>query len=374
MKRYLAEQVAKDLKKKMVFLGGPRQVGKTTLAQTLAPARAYLNWDAPEDRECILLGQLPATDMWIFDEIHKYKQWRNYLKGLYDKNKNTHKIMVTGSARLDLYRRGGDSLQGRYHFLRLHPITLDEIKSEKFSDLKHLYELGGFPEPFLSGEKFESQRWSREYRQRILRDDILSLERIEDLGSAEKLMLRLPDLVGSPLSINALVEDIQVNFKTLKRWIEIYERFYALYRIPPFGYSKIKAVKKEQKHYHFDWTLIKEAGPRFENLVANHLLKWCHYFEDTQGRDLELRFYKDQEQREVDFVVTENQKPILFLECKLKEKNVSPHLNYIKRKFPSVPAFQLSFEGDFDYVSEYGIRVGQAHRLFAEVKQIIAKG
>lgn len=368
MKRYLAAQVKKDLMKKMVFLGGPRQVGKTTLAQSLAPAKSYLNWDSSEDRERILRRELPATDIWILDEIHKYKQWRNYLKGLFDKNKSSHKILVTGSARLDLYRRGGDSLQGRYHFLRLHPITLDELGVTSQTDLESLFELGGFPEPFLGGEKFEAQRWTREYRQRILRDDILSVETIEDLGSAEHLMIRLPDLVGSPLSINSISEDVQVSHKTIQRWIEIFEKFYALYRLPAFGSSRIKAVKKEQKHYHFDWTLVKEKGPRFENMIAGHLLKWCHFFEDTQGRNLELRFFKDSEKREVDFVVTEDLKPLMFIECKVQDKQVSPHLKYLRRKFPSAKAYQILYQSSADFVDDLGIRVAPARILLEEIK------
>jgi predicted AAA+ superfamily ATPase len=373
MKRYLQSQIEKDLAKKMVFLGGPRQVGKTTLALQFAARDSYLNWDDAEDRERILRRRYPESSIWIFDEIHKYKNWRNLLKGLYDKNKDIRRILVTGSARLDLIRRGGDSLQGRYHFLRLHPLTLDELGSTAQSDLKALLELGGFPEPFLGGEKFEAQRWSREYRQRILRDDIISVESIENLGAAEHLMICLPDLVAGPLSLNSLREDIQVSHKTLKRWIEIFERFYAIYRLAPFGSPRIKAAKKEQKHYHYDWTLVTEPGPRFENLCANHLLKWCHFYEDTQGRDLELRYFKDNEQREVDFVVTENRLPLLFVESKWNDKMISPHLKYLKRKFPQVASYQILFESRQDFVSDLGIRLGPACKLLEEIKARIAK-
>jgi predicted AAA+ superfamily ATPase len=159
----------------MVFLGGPRQVGKTTLSKSLFKQVGYLNWDSNEDRELILTRTLPHNKVWIFDEIHKFKKWRNYLKGLYDKNKDNHQILVSGSARLDLYRFGGDSLQGRYHFLRLHPLCFDELKSSSAFDFKTLFNLGGFPEPFFKGNKIEAKRWSREYRQRILRDDIYTI-------------------------------------------------------------------------------------------------------------------------------------------------------------------------------------------------------
>ena len=371
MKRYLSDQIEKDLKKKMVFLGGPRQVGKTTLAQSLAPKNSYLNWDIAEDREKILTRTLPNETTWIFDELHKFKLWRGYLKGTYDKHRGTHQILVTGSARLDLYRRGGDSLQGRYHYLRLHPLSLDEIASTQKEGLNQLMKLGGFPEPFLGGDQFESQRWSREYRNRILRDDILSIEQIEDIGSAELLMIRLPELVGNPLSIKGLSEDLQKSAKTIARWIRLFEHFYAIYCLLPFGSPRLKAVKKERKHYHFDWTLVKEPGFRFENLVASHLLKWVQYFEDTQGRDLELRFYRDLEQREVDFVIVEDKKPIAFIECKLSEKAISPHLKYLKRKFPKTACYQILFDSIEDFIGDEGIRVGPAHKLLWEIKNLI---
>lgn len=370
MKRYLEEQIRRDLERKMVFLGGPRQVGKTTLAQSFGPKESYLNWDDVEDRDRILRRILPSQRLWIFDEIHKYRQWRGYLKGLYDKNKSERKILVTGSARLDLLRYSGDSLQGRYHFLRLYPLTTDELRISTLKDIKSLLRLSGFPEPFLGSTEVEAKRWSREYRQRILRDDINSVERISDLGQAELLLMRLPELVASPLSIHSLREDLQVSHKTLSRWLDIFERFYAIFRIPPFGSPKVNAVKKERKHYHYDWTLIQDEGAKFENFIAMHLLKWCHFKEDTEGRDLELRFYKDLEGREVDFVVCENQKPIAIIEVKLSEKKVSPHLKYLKSKFPATKAFQVLLEPSADFLSEEGIRVGPAHLLLKEILDI----
>lgn len=370
--RYLAPQIIKDLNSKMVFLGGPRQVGKTTLSQSLFKNYAYLNWDDSDDRELILKKKLPPEKIWIFDEIHKYKKWRNYLKGLYDKNKSSHQFLITGSARLDLYRYGGDSLQGRYHFLRLHPLSFDELKSSSFADFNTLFKLGGFPEPFFGGSEIEAKRWSREYRNRILRDDISSIEKISDLGSAEMLLIRLPELVGSPLSINSLTEDLQISFKTLQRWVNIYERFYAIFRLSPVGSPKIKAVKKEQKHYHYDWTLIKDNGARFENMMACQFLKWAHYFEDTQGRDIELRYFRDKEQREVDFVFVEEGKPLLFIECKWDSHEVTSHLKYLKAKFPNVPSYQLTFNSKKDFANENGIRVADAYKVIDELLNILA--
>ena len=296
--RYLTPQVERDLKRKMVFVAGPRQVGKTTLAQSIPGADSgYLNWDVAEDREQILTRELPAGPIWVFDEIHKYRSWRNYLKGIYDSRPRGQQILVTGSARLDLYRFSGDSLQGRYHMLRLHPLSVAELGLGSLAALQDLLALGGFPEPFFEGSEVEARRWSREYRNLLIREELTSLERVQDLGNLELLVLRLPDLVGSPLSVNALREDLQLSHKTVENWIRILERLYAVFRLPPFGAPGIRAVKKARKHYHFDWSLVPDPAARFENLVASHLIKWVHYRQDTEGLDLELRYFRDSEDR-----------------------------------------------------------------------------
>src|SRR6185503_2661588 len=160
----------------------------------------------------------------------------------------------------------------------------------------------------------EARRWSREYRNLLIREELVSLERVNDLGSLELLMIRLPELVGSPLSVNGLREDLQVSHKTVSSWLQILERLFALFRLSPFGSPKIRAVKKEQKHYHFDWTLVPEMPQRFENLVASHLLKWVQLQQDTQGRDLDLRYFRDVDGREVDFVITDRRKPVTLIE------------------------------------------------------------
>jgi predicted AAA+ superfamily ATPase len=366
--RYLTGQVVRDLRRKMVFVSGPRQVGKTTLAKSLAGARqGYLSWDIAEHRERILRRQLPPGSLWIFDEIHKHRPWRNYLKGVYDARPPGQRILVTGSARLDLYRHGGESLQGRYHHLRLHPLSVGELGIKARAGLMTLLRLGGFPEPFFGGSETQARRWSREYRNLLVREEVTSLERVQDLGTLELLMLRLPELVGAPLSINALREDLQVSHKTVANWVAILERLYALFRVPPFGAPRIRAVKKEQKHYHLDWTLVPAEGPRFENLVAAHLLKWVHHEQDSKGRDLELRYFRDSDGREVDFVLTEARKPILFVECKWSDTDVHPALRYLKQRFPAVDAWQLHALGKSDYVSAEGIRVSPAAAFLARL-------
>ena len=355
--RYLEAQVLRDLERKMVFVAGPRQVGKTTLAQSLPEAAAgYLNWDVPAHRERILRRRLPAADLWIFDEIHKYRSWRNFLKGLYDARQERRRILVTGSGRLELFGFGGDSLQGRYHLLRLHPFSVAEAGIEDADGLGELLRLGGFPEPFLGGGEAEARRWSRGYRTRLVEEEVASLSRIQDLGRVEEMMLRLPDLVGAPLSVNALREDLQVAHKTAMAWLDALERLFAIFRVAPFGAPHIRAVKQERKHYHFDWSLVSDPGARFENLVACHLLKWIHFQQDSQGRDLELRFFRDVDRREVDFVVTERRQPILFVECKLSDRDIVRPLRYLKERFPAADAIQVASAGRRDYQTPQGIR------------------
>lgn len=352
----------------MVFVAGPRQVGKTTLARGLpGGAEGYLNWDVAEHRERILRRELPRGDLWIFDELHKYRLWRNYLKGLYDARRPQQRILVTGSARLDLYRYSGDSLQGRYHLLRLHPLSVAELGLAAVEDLEQLLALGGFPEPFFGGSEVEARRWSREYRNLLIREEVTSLERVQDLGRLELLMLELPERVGAPLSLNALREDLEVSHKTVASWVAILERLYGIFRLPPLGAPRLRAVKKAQKLYTFDWTQVPDSAARFEDLVACHLLKWVHFQQDTEGRDLELRYFRDLDGREVDFVVTERRRPVLMVECKASDAALDRGLRYLKARFPSCPAWQLSAHGSRDYQTPEGIRVAPALRLLANL-------
>lgn len=368
MERYLKDNVATDIKKKMVFLAGPRQVGKTTLAKSLIKSEnSYLNWDIPAHRDKILRREIPPHKMIVFDEIHKYRFWRNYLKGIYDEFSDRKKILVTGSAKLDHYRRGGDSLQGRYYFYRLHPLSFAELGMSNNNDIKSLMNLGGFPEPFLSGSKKDAKRWTLDYRTRLIQDDLRDLEQVQDLASIELLMIRLPDLVGSPLSLNSLREDLQVSHHSVRRWIDILEKLYAFFRLSPFGGPKIRAVKKEQKHYHFDWTLINDESFRFENMMACHLLKWIDYERDVNGEEYELRYFRDTDKREVDFVITSQKRPIKFIECKLNDTSVSPHLNYLVQKYPDVESWQISAYGKKDYETVGGIRVSPASKFLGSL-------
>ena len=370
-KRYLFSQVLSDLKEKMVFIGGPRQVGKTYLAKTIAATEGassvYMNWDDDDDRTAILNREFPKANLLILDEIHKNRKWRGLVKGLYDKFQPKLKILVTGSARLDFYRFGGDSLQGRYHYLRMHPLSIKELNIVKQSDLLKLLKLSGFPEPYFAGSEAKARRWSKTYRQRLIREDLAALERTEDLARVELMAMRLPELVGSPLSINAIREDLEVSHVTAGKWFQIIERLYHVFRVVPFGSPKIKSVKKEFKHYHFDWSLIQDHGARFENFIASHLLKWCHWVEDTEGYDMELRYFRDREQREVDFVVIKDRIPILFCEAKTSDSAFSSHLHYLKKRFPLVRTVQVVLDDVKSVMTPDGLELMSALRFLQEL-------
>ena len=227
--------------------------------------------------------------------------------------------------------------------------------------------LGGFPEPFLSGSERFARRWALSYRERLIREEITSLETVSDLGRLELLAITLPDRVGSPLSLNALREDLQVSHQTVSRWADMLERVYGIFRLAPFGAPRLRAVKKERKHYHYDWAVVPGEAARFENLVASHLLKWVEFQVDAQGRDLELRYFRDIDGREVDFVVTERQQPIALVECKLGDDEPGKGLKYLKARFSAAIAWQVSLNGRRDYDSAQGIRVAPAWRLLREL-------
>lgn len=299
LKRYLALPVLDDLKKKMVFLGGPRQVGKTTLAQGLIKNYhdnhpAYLNWDSSVDRSKIKNREWPKSEkLIILDEIHKSKAWRNFVKGFYDTLKHTHSFLITGSARLDHFRKGGDSLLGRYHYYRLHPYSISELNYEK-NALKKLMKFGGFPEPYHEAEERNLRRWHNQRLDRLIRTDLRDWESVKDLDKIYSLAEELPNRVGSPLSIASLANDIEVDFKTMKRWLGILPSLYYCFQIAPFGSSKIRAVKKEQKLYLWDWSQVLNMGIRFENMVASHLLKYCHSSKMLKGIEWSLDFFVTQ--------------------------------------------------------------------------------
>lgn len=371
--RYLESYIKEDLKEKMVFVGGPRQVGKTTMAQLIGEKNYsgfdYLNWDSREDQKKILGNRFETgAKLIIFDEIHKYRPWKNYIKGEFDKNKEKYNILVTGSARLDLYRRGGDSLMGRYHYYRLHPFSLAEAigkidqKIEILKELKFvnnqqniseifsdLFTFGGFPEPFIKKNSAMLRRFHNERVERLIKEDIRDIEQVRDLSALQVLTTILPEKVGSLLSLNALREDLMVAHKTISLWMDILERFYYHFRIYPFASSVFKSLRKEPKMYLWDWSQVENEANKLENIVASHLLKFVHFIYDTEGYKAEIFFLRDLEGREVDFLVTINKKPWFAVEVKSQDKTVSKNLIYFAAKLNIPYSYQVVSEPGNDF-------------------------
>jgi hypothetical protein len=334
----------------MVFIGGPRQVGKTTLARNIARGArcpAYFNWDERRHRQAIRAQEWsPETDLLILDEVHKAPRWKRFIKGVWDTREHDERILVTGSSRLDVYRRGGDSLQGRYHYWRLHPFSLREACLQEpralrstasppalefpapGAGLEDLLRFGGFPEPFLTGSERSLKRWHRERLERVFREDIREVEAVRSLAQLELLGAMLPERVASPLSMASLAEDLEASPKSVKAWVELLARNYYLFRVPPFHRRLARALKKESKYYLWDWSEVKEPGPRFENLIAAHLLKFCHFHTDSWGVDVELYYLRDTLKREVDFLVAWERSPWMIVECKLSAHDPAPSLAY----------------------------------------------
>lgn len=385
--RYIFDNIVEDLDKKMVFIGGPRQVGKTTLTKEIAEKKfknsQYFNWDKKEHRERILKELFDQdAEIIIFDELHKYSEWKNYIKGVFDVDKDKYKILVTGSARLDIYKKGGDSLMGRYHYYRLHPFSVAEalgIKNkikvesslvfpiiteqakEVFTDLLNF---GGFPEPFISKNNKTLKRWQRQRTDKIVREDIRDIEIIRHLAKLELLVTILPSKVGSTFSMNSIKEDLQTSYNTVADWVEILERFYYLYRLYPFTSTAIKSLRKETKVYLWDWSEVKEPGGRLENMIASHLLKFINFIEDTQGYRLDLRYLRDIEGKEVDFLVVVDGRPWFAVEVKSQETNISKNLRYFSEKLKIPFAFQLTTMNNVD-VEREGVRLMSVEKFLA---------
>ncbi|MBI3295702.1 MAG: ATP-binding protein [Deltaproteobacteria bacterium] len=359
----------------MAFIGGPRQVGKTTLSLGfLSPPSAthpaYLNWDRATDRSKIVRDDFPLKQKTlVFDEVHKFKHWRNLLKGLYDKYHENHRILVTGSARLDYFRRGGDSLLGRYHYYRLHPFSITEMtKRPSPAELSVLLKFSGFPESLFSQNEDEHRLWQKERMNRVISEDLRDLENVKEISLLLMLAEMLPARVGAPLSLKSLAGDLQVSQPTVARWISYFNNLYFTFTIAPFGSAKIRAVRKLAKIYLWDWSAVEAEGFRFENLVASHLLKFCHYLEDTKGHTMELRYLRDTDGREVDFVVLKDKKPLFAVECKSGERSLSPHVNYFAAR-TAIPAFFQVHLGEREYGEERAGRVTPFLTFFAELSE-----
>ena len=390
--RNLYTRIWKELSadKEMVFLSGPRQAGKTTLAKMIAADfrnSLYWNWDIAADRARLLESPVffeelkrrdSSTPLVILDEIHKYRDWKNYLKGLYDGHHEGYRFLVTGSGRLDIYRKGGDSLAGRYLPFHLWPFTIAELAEtsrpiedflrdpldltmERNRELKAIWSqievVSGFPEPFLANRATSYRRWSQVYARQLIREDIRDLTDIRSIGHMETLYTLLPSRVGNPLSLTSLAETLHVSYNTIRSWLDIFERFFLTFSIYPWTEKVARAIQKEKKCYLWDVPSVADQAARFENMVAIELWRAVTCWNDSGFGRFSLHFLRNKEKEEVDFLVADENRPLFLIEAKSSDTRPSQALMKFQRML-RIPAIQLTREGDtFRTLSNSGLPI-----------------
>ena len=364
--------------KRMVLLAGPRQCGKTTLAKMIATQftnSLYFNWDIITDRRKLIddpyffqtmLRRDESTPLVLLDEIHRYKDWKNYLKGVYDRFHDTYRFLVSGSGRLDLYQKGGDSLAGRYYSFHLWPLTLGELhgrgntldefradpllvdtddREESQATWRRLSSFSGFPEPYLAARPTTYRRWSTAYHRQLIREDIRDLTGIRSVDDLETLFALLPARVGAPLSIPSLSTDLKVAYNTVKSWLDAFEKFYLTFTLTPWARQVSRAIQKERKVYVFDCALIEDPAKRFENMIALELFRAVSNWNDLGLGRFGLHYIRTKEGREVDFVLVEKERPLLLVEAKLRAHDPNVNLKRFQTAL-SIPAVQLVDEDE----------------------------
>jgi predicted AAA+ superfamily ATPase len=373
MHRYLEEPIKKDLRDKIVLLSGPRRVGKTTLSKQLLSPYVYLNYDAARDRAVLQKEEWDkSAALVIFDELHKRKNWKSWIKGIYDTRGVPPALLVTGSARLDLMRKGGDSLAGRFFSYRLHPLTVretgDYLKEDPKKALDRLLSLGGFPEPYLKNDAGEAKRWRRTHVDTIIRGDLLDLESVRDIKSIEILIDLLKERVGSRTSFASLAEDLQVSAHTVKHWLQILESLCLVFSVRPYHRSVARSLLKDPKYYFYDIGAVEgDLGSRLENAVAAALLRELHYVEDTKGSRVALHYLRDKEKNEVDFLAVIDNKPVLMVEVKAGDDSFAKSLFRFRKAVGDVRTVQAVYGLDRKK-SRDGVDMVAAHEFLAELR------
>lgn len=380
MKRIYEKMIEEHLKKdrQMVFLVGPRQVGKTTTSLEVTnerPKHYYLTWDILKDQRLIRKGAddvatslgldtySQTAPIIIFDELHKYRKWKQFLKGFYDKYSKKAQIIVTGSARLDVYKAGGDSLMGRYFLYRLHPFSVAEIVNCNLrqteiapsaleineNDFQALLDFGGFPEPFLKRDRAFYTRWNKLRFQQLFKEDMRELTKIQQIGEIALLAELLQAQAGGLTNYSTLASKVNVSVDTIKRWIKILKSFYFCFTLKPWTRNITRSLLKEPKTYLWDWSLVDDPGARAENMIASHLLKAVHFWNDAGLGDYDLFYLRDKEKREVDFLVSKDKKPWFLVEVKKSENGgLSKSLFYYQKLTEAKHAFQVAFDKEYE--------------------------
>jgi hypothetical protein len=350
MDRHLKELIINDLKDKIVILSGPRQVGKTTLSKQLNPSYLYLNYDSTNDRRIIKKEEWPRNvNLIIFDELHKMRNWKSWIKGIYDTEGVSPQLLITGSARLETVKKGGDSLAGRFFAYRLHPLSVKEIHTILQEDpqkaLDAVLMLGGFPEPYLKNNESWAKRWRRTHIDTILREDLLDLEKVRDVKLIEILIDLLRVRVGSSTSYASLANDLQISIHTVKHWLQILENLFIIFCVPPYTKQVARSILKESKYYFYDTGAVEgDLGAKLENTVALALLKEMHFLEDTTGTKVALHYLRDKEKREVDFMVVLDHKPAMLVEVKAGDDVFAKSLFRFHSIFKEAKAFQVVYD------------------------------
>jgi predicted AAA+ superfamily ATPase len=358
-KRYLSDFIASDLDKKITLLSGPRQSGKTTLSKALPfTAIEYLNFDeVGQRRQVISKNWSRKADLLVFDELHKMTKWKSWIKGIYDTEGVRPRILVTGSARLDIFRKGSDSLAGRHFLYRMHPFSVAELREiDRPEDaLEGIMSRGGFPEPYLSRSEIDSKRWRNSHLDVILRQDLLDLEQVKNIVGVETLIELLASRVGSTISFRNLAQDLQVTPQTVQRWVLLLERLFVIFLVRPYSKDLARSLLKEPKIYFYDTGRVSEAGgAKLENVVACALLKRANFLTDTQGSKCELYYLRDREKREVDFLTTKDNKPEFMVEVKTSDDQFSPSLRYFSERLVHTAAIQLVHKLEISTSNRFG--------------------
>ncbi len=374
MERYLKKYIKEDLDKKIILLTGPRQVGKTTLSKILKNDFDYFNFDNIDDRLSLQEKSWDRSKpLVIFDELHKLKNWKSWLKGIYDTEGIPPSILVTGSAKLDTYKKVGDSLAGRFFQFRMHPLDLKEIysflKPENIeSELDKLLLLGGFPEPFLNGTQRYYNRWKKSHLDIILKQDLIDLENVQQITQIETLIQLLKHRVGSPIFYNSLAQDLQCSDKTVKRWLTILENLYVLFKVPPFHKNIARAIQKAPKFYFYDTgQVIGDSGVRLENAVACAIQKEVHFREDCFGEERKLFYIKNKDGKEIDFCISANTTPSLLVEVKWKDNSLSPNFEIFRKFYPDIKMIQISKELSREKTFPNGAELRTASKWLSEL-------
>lgn len=374
MKRYLEKYILEDLKNKIVLLTGPRQTGKTTLSKMLVTGFDYFNFDNAEDRLDLLEKSWDRSkELIIFDELHKLRNWKSWLKGIYDTEGIPPSIIVTGSAKLDAYRKVGDSLAGRFFQFRLHPLDLKEIKNilkpvNLEPELDKLLYTGGFPEPFLNGSSRYYNRWKKSHLDIIIKQDLIDLENVQQITLIETLIQLLKKQVGSPVSYSSLARDLQCSDKTIKRWLTILENMYVIFRVTPFHKNIARSILKTPKFYFYDTgQVVGDPGAKLENLVACALLKEIHYRADCYGEDRYLYYLKDKDGREIDFYITNDKNQALMVEVKWSDENLSPNFKVFMKYFSDAEMVQIVKELNREKSFPNGVEIRSAHKWLSNL-------